>query len=430
MGDDITVLSGRAIEIDTSLLRTAASLVDDVAARVREAAARFSDALWQQQSSICSGYITSGQILSGDTTARADATARIADNLRYSADLYEAVELTLEGNARGCTPGSLDRLADIYREHPFMRSQVDRLVRLWRSGVGAEVFDQLLGSRSAWTLGPILWMAASLTVPKLRVAIGALNRGAVPRGTQVLGPLPSVTVTRLGAGTSVMAPRGFADVTDRIPASGPARVGVEIYTGKDGEQVAFVLIGGTRPDGPEDEAWSWEANMPLYAGREASTSYAAVIAALEASGVEPGSRIALAGHSQGAMIAELIAAGGKYDVAYAQSMGSPTEADVPENTTHVQFAHEDDPVPTLANGGMGRTSGSENSAIVTRVADPMGGLGRELEVPAHQLAEYRETAVMADDSNDPRLIASREELRWLTNGESGVRYEYGASVDD
>lgn len=429
MSDGITVSSGGAISVDTELLRGVARQIDAIAPFAHDAAVYFNGAWIDQEQG---GFVPpsySGWALSMHALMHGDETERDANDLRLCADLYEAVELSLVREARSLRDCSADaRLNELFAGNPWLRMQVDTAIRMWKAGVGSELFDQIFNGTGIWAFGPIVWMPALGSGLALRLSLGSIGRGAVPFGTRLRGPMPQVTVVPHGQRSEVTAPQGYADMIDRVPTTGETRVTVETYTGADGKPITFIYVSGTRGDGPADEAWTWPANVDAYMGREQSTAYAAVMAAIAAAGVNPGDRIVLVGYSQGGMLTELISASGLYDVVFSQSVGSPVEAEVSDTTTHVQFIHDDDPMTLLRDGGLGGSSGDENSTIIERTAHPDSS-GDDLSVPGHHLDEYRKTAEEADASTDPRLQGGRDVLRNLTNGRPGTRRDYGASVD-
>ena len=74
-------------------------------------------------------------------------------------------------------------------------------------------------------------------------------------------------------------------------------------------------------------------------------------------------------------------------------------------------------------GGAGKTRLS--LAIVERVADPVPRFD-DLRAGAHNLAEYRETALRADESDDPRIRAFHAGLQGIAGGAAGTAIVYGA----
>lgn len=427
MGDGITVSSGRAIAIDTEQVRAAAGRIDEVTETIRLAARRFEAALEQQQTSQHSDAVSTGWALIPATHALAGDADALAGSLRAAANLYEAIELTLQGKyANTCDPARDARLDELFASDPTLRFRVDQAILMWGAGAGTEASRRIFLSPASWLAGPLVWGSAMIGFARLRWTVGRLNRGAVAPGTRLTGPMPPVTVAPVGAPRAAAAPTDFADTIERIPTTGDTRVAIEKFTGADGEPVAIVYVSGTRPDGGADEAWSWGANVPPYLLHQQSTATAAVAASLTAAGVAPGSRIAVVGYSQGAMVTEYLASSGQYDVAYAQSVGSPVEAEVGPDTVHVQMINEDDPLAAVVGGGLGMSTGAPESIVIERESD--AGIAWKLEDLAdpHQLDEYHRTAELADQSDDPRVVEILRALRGLTNGEPGVRYEYGA----
>jgi len=125
------------------------------------------------------------------------------------------------------------------------------------------------------------------------------------------------------------------------------------------------------------------------------------------------------------MIAGLLAQGGEYDVRTVVTFGAPIEAELPDDVLGVSVRHTDDPVSSLAGGGLPQGTGAPGSMVIERVGDPAQGL-QDLTLRAHLLTTYAETAALADSSDDPRIAALRERLAAPAGAVDVVATDYRA----
>ncbi|HEX5857751.1 MAG TPA: hypothetical protein VFY91_06565 [Microbacterium sp.] len=465
MSEDIDIRSGGVVAVDTETLRAVAHRLDALAAETEETARTLA---WATRSAVDAGS-TSYRLQ--NLAPRADAAARdcreLAGALRSAADVYEVVELTaLESAAAaaGDEAGAARCAAAVDAIHERNPDAVrqGRLDILWRGLTWASaVTGQALGV-TIQTGHPALAPLGLLAAPLLG-GLAAAGAGTVGAGSRLSGPVPDVEVRALGssalgsastgssaagsaaagsavagsspAGPSVAAssagasrmtaPTGLAGAAARIPGGGQSRVRVEKYTMRDGTKQFAVYVAGTQTMAlggadPFDNL----SNVQAYSG-ERSASYEAVQQALRASGASEGDVVHAFGHSQGAMVAGLTAVEGRYDVQTLVSFGSPIEAEVPASTLAVSLRHVDDPVSALAGGGAHAGTGAPGSFTVEAMRDPALGL-RDLEMPAHRLDGYIDTARLVDASDDPRVEAVREVFASLDAAASVEVAEYAA----
>ncbi|MET1016697.1 MAG: hypothetical protein ABWX76_07760 [Leifsonia flava] len=230
------------------------------------------------------------------------------------------------------------------------------------------------------------------------------------------------------AGAAVAAPRGVAELLDRIPRADPdsprpdpdlPQVRVERYgTDDDPQWVAY--IGGTVSweVAGSTEPWDLTSNVHAVAGTD-SGSYRAVLDALEQAGVREGDRITAVGHSQGGLLAAQLVSDERYTGSGLVTAGAPiAQLAVPADVPTLQLEHSDDIVPAL--GGYGDADPSPEHLVARREylanrTDPVDG-----PVPAHALDSYLETAAVVDSSAEPRLVALRERLAGVIAGTGGA----------
>lgn len=261
-------------------------------------------------------------------------------------------------------------------------------------------------------------------------------------GSRMLVDAP-VRVQRADAGAAggnrVEPPRGLGDLADRVPAPDPGRpqIRIERY-GDPGEPRFIVYIGGTvdatvvagaepfdhtsNAHGVADDGWA-DDMRPL--GADTGASERAVREAMARAGVGPNDPILPVGYSGGGIVAAGLAADPELNAVGAVNFGGPVaSAPTREGVGLLSFEHEEDLVP--ATGGAGHPA-AERVTVSRSVLDP--GRSYDALLPAHELARYRETATVADDSDEARLTAFRELVAEVTGGASGERSDWRATRD-
>ncbi|HEY0261258.1 MAG TPA: hypothetical protein VGC18_15550 [Lacisediminihabitans sp.] len=198
---------------------------------------------------------------------------------------------------------------------------------------------------------------------------------------------------------AVRAPSGYEDRAARIP-DGAAQVRIDRYRDEGRPDRFEVYIGGTHDFSltAGDDPWDMTSNIDALAGAP-SASLRAVEEAMDAAGIEPSSPVMFDGYSQGGLLAAQLAASGDYNVAGLYTLGAPAaQVEVPHDIPWVALEHTDDLVPAL--GGTWTTS---EPILVRRELYVGVPVPTEVAFPAHQLDAYRQTARLADGSDDPRL---------------------------
>lgn len=444
----LQISGGGAVAVDTATLRFAALGFDDARAELSEIATALAgvQATLRRESHFADDARAAAFVLAaklGSVQAEAEG---IAEALRETAYAYEFVELSAEARAAMLSGDSERaerlgrRIDELLAEHPgalwegvtsewghalMWPSELVRQGTQWGVSVGAEVDDRAaIGTGAAVGLLTIAGAAA----------VGFSGSGRISRDARLSGTAGPVTVTQTTSASSrsaaAVAPRGLADVTERMPGAGDARVRVERYTMPDGTRQFAVYIAGTQSQSVVGGADPWDntSNAQLYAG-QMSDSYAATEAALAAAGAKEGETVHLFGFSQGGTIGAHLALESDYDVATLVTVGAPVAADVGAGTLSVAVRHTDDPIAGLAGGGFGEAVGAPGSFVAERVSDPDPGID-DAKLPAHTLNAYAETAALVDASSDPRIDKVRDVFDELAQADKVKVTEYAATRAD
>lgn len=153
----------------------------------------------------------------------------------------------------------------------------------------------------------------------------------------------------------------------------------------------------------------------------------AVASALEGVGAEAGANVVLVGYSQGGMHAVNLANSGRvhetYSVDLVVTAGSPiTEEDVPQSTTFLHLAHEDDRVPKW-NFAPITDRPNQVSVILDHPVELAPGEGYDLG-PAHKIYSYREGAQAVDLSSHPSIAPITAALSTAVAGPAAKRHVF------
>lgn len=270
--------------------------------------------------------------------------------------------------------------------------------------------------------GGLFGLGAGLDAPEnaalllgAATVLGAMTGSRALRETDVRVTgvaTPVSAVSPLGpAAPSTPAPRGIAELADRIPSAAPGgpQVRIERYDGPRGPQW-IVYSSGTVDFGavPASEPYDMTSNvhvvtdasdraglvgMPLDAG----AAERSVRAAMEAAGVASGDPVLVVGHSAGAIIAANLAADPDLDVVGAVTFGGPVAQAPTASTPVLSVVHSQDPVPALGGSGVV----ADGRLVVERSVE--GSPSVDHPLPAHALAAYRDTARLVDGSEHPRV---------------------------
>ncbi|MDX2376148.1 hypothetical protein M4I32_04965 [Microbacterium sp. LRZ72] len=382
--------------------------------------------------------------LATDTVRVAERAEQLADDLVHAADRYELAELRARWLAlpRSAAPSGVGveseraviarRVAQLAGRYlgatEADRSTEDLFRALDATGAVADrhsidhlAYQVLMGGTA--TLGPLPGALAAGLVAMFRATVLSHTAAVRARGID-----PAFAATGRARVDPVrraptQAPVGLTQVATRIPGGAAARVRVERYDMPAGRREWVVYVAGTQSFGGGDELFDMDSNLELYGGRGAASSDA-VAAALADAGHREGETVHAVGHSQGAMIASMLAASDP-DVRTLVGFGSPVLPPASADVLSVDVRHSDDVVAALAGPPVPGPSGAPGSFIAERLADPLPGI-RDGWLPAHQMDGYIETAALIDASTDPRARGLSGLWAHLGDAESVTATEYAA----
>lgn len=252
-------------------------------------------------------------------------------------------------------------------------------------------------------------------------------RGAATAVVALAGPRllkeTAVTATPSGAAAAGGPPAagGFSDLAARIPPGGVGKpqVRIEKYLGDDGTPRWIVYAGGTVDGGfaattePFDDTSNVQGVAQLDPG-----SVRATLDALKQAGAEPGDAVLSVGYSQGGIVATDVVTRGGYTNAGLVTFGSPTgQMDVPPEVPNVAVEINNDMVPSLGGDPKDAQHGGLERTVVRRtIYDDTHPPPADQWLPAHNIANYRDTARLMDASGDPRLNDMRSRIADFTDG--------------
>lgn len=199
------------------------------------------------------------------------------------------------------------------------------------------------------------------------------------------------------------------------------QVRIDTYSAPGKPDLYEVHIGGTVDFSPvaKSEPFDTTSNLELVAGLPAGAAAGVKQAMLEA-GVTGHSPVVFTGHSQGGLVASVLAGSGEYNVQGLVTFGAPAgQVHIPASVPALIIENTDDPVPAL--GGM---QGNRDALLVSARAYP-GALPADA-LPAHRIEAYLATARAIDlDAQSGRVVAFREKLAALSDGYGeGITQQY------
>lgn len=219
--------------------------------------------------------------------------------------------------------------------------------------------------------------------------------------------IAAVTATRLTSETC-SPPGGFADLVGRIPRAEPG--GAQVRIDRIGS-TAIVYIGGTVSESLSGGGEPWDMGSNIAAlGGTTSDSERGARDAMRRAGVTDAPRIILVGHSQGALVAQRLAADTALRVTDVVTVGAPIQpSGIPARVRVTTIENANDPIPAL-----GGVPGLDARDVSVRRTEEIRIRGDALA--AHHIGAYRETADAMDRSRDPLLVQTRRDI---TSGLSG-----------
>ena len=300
----------------------------------------------------------------------------------------------------------------------------DELIAGARGVPGYGTFGQLVGAPESASvlLGVTALLGTKVLVDGPVKVTRAIPGVGAPQGHPAASPVRMAT-----------APAGVGDLAARVPSGDGPQIRIERYGQPDEPRwVVYIsgtvessLVAGEQPFdhssnvfGIADDSWIDELRT---AGAESGAGERAVRQAMVEAGVAPGDPVMPVGHSGGGIIAARLAADPQLNVVGAVNLGGPVvTAPTSESVPVLSIEHDEDIVPAV--GGSGHPS-DERLTVSRSVLDQ--GSEYESALPAHELARYRETAALVDESDEQRLRAFRE-LVGFTGGGTGVVTEWKA----
>ncbi|MCD2440906.1 alpha/beta hydrolase [Agromyces sp. SYSU K20354] len=304
---------------------------------------------------------------------------------------------------------------------------VDEFLAGVRGAPGSHAIGQFVGApESASVLLALTALLGSKSLVDGPVSVTRANPGqGAPPGHPAAAPVRFVA-----------APTGVSDLADRVPSGEGPQIRIERYGQPDDPRwVVYVsgtvessLVAGEEPFDHSSNVFGIADDSVIdalrMAGAESGAGERAVRQAMEEAGVAPGDPVMPVGHSGGGIIAAKVAADPELNVVGAVNLGGPTaSAPTSEGVPVLSIEHDEDIVPAV--GGFGQPS-PERLTVSRSVLEE----GREYDsaLPAHELARYRETAALVDESEEARLVAFVE-LIGFTGGGPGEVSEWTARRD-
>jgi hypothetical protein len=222
-------------------------------------------------------------------------------------------------------------------------------------------------------------------------------------------PVRTVQVSSKPGGT---LPTGWEDRAGRVP-QGDAQVRIDRYQ-TPGQPDSFeVYVSGTRDFalGKDTQPWDMTSNMVGIAGGDPG-SVRAVEQAMHEAGITSSSPVLFTGHSQGGLVAAILAGSGDYNVQGVYTLGAPAaQTTVPQSVPWLAVEHSNDIVPALS----GDWTHSDPVVVTRQIYDGAPG-GTDKFFPSHQLGAYESTAAMIDGSTEPRVAAVEQRFVDFTVG--------------
>ncbi|WP_448811890.1 hypothetical protein [Agromyces bauzanensis] len=325
-------------------------------------------------------------------------------------------------------------LAAWLEEHRDVLAQ-PAFVRLVR--VAADHADETLAGALHVPLPPpiIAGLGAEVGAPESASVVLALAGGLGLLGSRVLVEGP-VRVDRTDQ-RRVDPPQSVGDLAARVPAPSAdgSQIRVERY-GEGDDRRFIVYIGGTVELGlvAGEQPFDNTSNVHGVAddagidalrlsGADSGAGERAVRQALRDAGMRPGDPLLAVGHSGGGIIAAQLAADPELGAVGAVSLGGPVaSAPTAPGVPLLAVEHEEDFVPAI--GGSGHPA-AERVTVSRSALEP----GRRYDAlfPAHELARYRETAALVDESDEARLVGFRDLVAEVTGGRPGERSDWVAT---
>lgn len=327
------------------------------------------------------------------------------------------------------TPGSSEQkrraLQRLLLENPELVTSPGFSALVSRVVAGAD--DAVLGAAGIPPGLTAILGEYGLGVLGVRESAAVLVTAAALSGSSALSETP-VRVARVSEQRGGAAPEGAEARLARVPAERQVRIERYEAPGEPPRYVVYVAPTQTFSPISDHEPWDLTSNVAGVAGLPAGSIRATELAMADA-GIAPGDEVVLVGFSQGGLVADAIAASGRWNTVGLETYGDPGGGiELPEGIRGVAVRHSDDFV--VATGG---AQGPTDRTIVERRAFAEGAeLPTDLPVPAHQKRAYAETARMLDAARSRELRRELDALDAFTrdyterDGATVTTYRYRA----
>lgn len=431
--DELVVRGSGAVAVATDALLAHAAQLQALAAELHDDAVRAGDlsaqhpagaahapleasmwALWH--ASDRAGRLAAGLVAAQDAYARAElfamdltrvlsdwAAVVAGDRARKILPFWLATGplRAWVGERAGLHQPDMEEMKAWLEENPQVYTNPQFVELLRRAVSGAD--DFVLGAAGMPPMLALLLGPHGFGVLGVDASARALMTGAALSGAGVLRETP-VAVTRTGQTTQAPA-RGAVERFDRIPREEEEHVRIELIQIADQEPRYVVYIAPTKAFEPAATGEPWDLTSNVAAIADLSPgSLRAVELAMADAGIGAHAPVVFVGYSQGALIADRLAASGNWNTVGLETWGGPmSTAAVPPDVAGLAIRHTDDPVTAL-----GGPDPADHRMIVERRAFRDGeSIPSTDPFPSHQRAAYRETAELVDAARSPEV---REQL--------------------
>lgn len=234
---------------------------------------------------------------------------------------------------------------------------------------------------------------------------GVLVALSTASGSRTLGESP-VRVERVAERSTSTAPAGAEARLERVPDERQVRIERYTVPGEPPRYVVYVAPTQTFSPVADGEPWDLTSNIAGVGGL-ASGSIRATELAMADAGITAEAEVVLVGYSQGGLVADAVAASGRWNTVGLETYGDPGGGiPVPGGVRGVAVRHTDDLVVAL-----GGAQEPTDRTIVERRAFAQGAdIPNDLPVPAHQRRAYVETARLLDAAHSPQVRAELDAL--------------------
>ena len=305
---------------------------------------------------------------------------------------------------------SIEAVGHALRDHPWLLNLIPKpLLEKIQLG-GAVAFGAAQFAPGSFASQSTRFLASSTNLDKKAEGvqrIGLLNDKKVWFSSEVVAAKQPVT--------------SLANIGSRIDglSASKGKILVETYVSDGGQRTLLVYLPGTQSFSPiaGKNPFDLATDTALVTDPQNSELLKAVTESLSQSGAK-GANVILAGYSLGGVAAAALATQQSLNVTGVVTIGAPVgQISLPANIPVLSIEHGNDPIPAAT----GETNPlTKNWATASRnFALPIGTPAIE----AHELAHYRETLGLVDDSNLAGVSRVRELILGQLDGSKLVKAE-------